>query len=201
MPRLDVDHRETAKHTARLRALASAIGSLPADHQKLVGELILLRQFGHLELRLRSIVLKVLCGTTYCDGTMPLLRHRSSNAANAETNVRSYGRTKPLSRVIWTTANDIRGNLQHLLAPADPFYTTLAAHEGLFDEMRRVRHHIAHYNADTRRKYRPVVAKYYGAYVRAVTPGTLLISRRHSPPLVETYLVAVQVMVKDLTRA
>jgi hypothetical protein len=201
MARLDVDVGHVSRQTRKLQDLLSDISSLQPSHQKVVCELVLLRQFAVLEERIRSISLKLLCGTPYCDGTVPVLVQRASSILAAERNVREFGRNRPLSRLRWTSADAIRGQLRHLVDGNDPFFAALTAHEALLDEMRRVRHHIAHFNSDTRRKYRPVVEKYYGAYVRNVTPGVLLVSPRQSPALIHQYLVAARVMIRDLARS
>jgi hypothetical protein len=69
-------------------------------------------------------------------------------------------------------------------------------------EVRYIRNHIAHRNDASRRKFRNVVPRHYGAFKPGVTSGTLLLSDRISaPPLMEVYIRTSRVLVKDLVKA
>jgi hypothetical protein len=86
------------------------------------------------------------------------------------------------------------------MAPADPLFATLDKHEAMYEEMRCIRNHIAHRNSGTRAKFRSVVEQYYGVYVHAITPGTLLLTDRNHPKLLDQYIIAARVMVRDLIK-
>lgn len=200
MPRLDVNVREFGAQSTILETLVDDIESVPLRFQKVVGELIMLRLFSLFEVQLEALVVKVACGSTYLDGTAPQLLLRAASRPDAVAKMRTYNRAKATD-LGWTTAAAIKRNVQHIVDSKDPLFSTLDMHDGLIDEMRRVRNHIAHSNADTRRKFRPVVESYYGAYVGAVTPSVLLLSRRHVPPILRKYIIQCRVIVRDLARA
>lgn len=173
---------------------------LSVDVQKALAELVLLRLFFCLESYLEDVTCRLACGCDYVDGSAPNLLVASASRAAAIANLRSHGRTKAID-LKWTIGSDIRRNVQHVIDSGDPLYSTLLLHEAELDRWRRVRNHIAHGNADTSRKFRPVVTHYYGAALPSITPGQLLLSSRFSPILLDQALIFARVFAKDLARA
>lgn len=69
-------------------------------------------------------------------------------------------------------------------------------------ELRYIRNYIAHRNDGTRKNFRTVVRKFYGAVVPGVTSGTLLLSERVSrPSLLETHIRTSRILIRDLVKA
>jgi hypothetical protein len=201
MPKLLVDQRDFTLSVDQLADLAANIQPLDAHYQKLVAEIILLRLFALMESSFESIATKVLCGATYLDSTVPMVLKSCSNRVDALDVMRRHGRKKPRSQLKWTMVTDIKENLRHVLDVADPLIKTFDIHALIIDEIRRVRNHVAHRNADTRRKYRSVVQQHYGSYVPSVTPGVLLLAKRFRPILLEQYLRKAKIVLKELLRA
>jgi len=84
----------------------------------------------------------------------------------------------------------------------DPIFVALNSFLVEFEEMRRIRDHIAHNNSDTRAKYRDVVRVYYGSSARAIPPGKFLISEKKvQPSLLESYMLKARAFGKVLTRS
>ncbi|WP_123833130.1 hypothetical protein [Luteimonas sp. 100069] len=179
--------------------LVRPTGAGAVEVQKALAELVLLRLFFRLEAYLEDVTVRIACGTSYADGTPPSLLIASANRVVAISNLRRHGRAKSIE-LKWTIGGDIRNNVRHVIAPADPIYSTILAHEAELDRWRRVRNHIAHGNADTSKKFRPVVTHHYGAALPNITPGQLLLSRRFAPSLLDQAIIFARVFAKDLAR-
>jgi hypothetical protein len=199
---LHANLRDYNDDTDRLEALYRSVGALDFSHQKLVAELIMLRLFSLLESHFESVALKILCNTQYLDGTLPNLFHVSANGRNALSNILNFGRKKALKKVQlkWTNYISIESNVRHLINASDNYLNVLKLNSAFIDEMRFVRNHIAHNNSDTRQKFKPVVIKYYGAYINTVTPGLLLLSPRRKPPLIIEYIKSSLIIIRDLVK-
>jgi hypothetical protein len=200
MPSLDVNVRDFAARLSVLEQLVDGIDTVPIKFQKILGELVMLRLFSLLEAHLQSLCMKIVCGAPYLDGTRPTLLVKAPSAASAILQMRTLNRAKTLD-LSWTTCTAIKKNIEFSVDTSDPIFATFAAYDASIDEMRLVRNHIAHGNADTRRKFRPVVKAHYGAYVPSITPGVLLLSRRHSPSILKRYLIQCRIAVRDIARA
>ncbi len=116
--------------------------------------------------------------------------------------MRSHGRAKPKRYLSWTKASSIRDNVSQTLGASDPFFAVVSAHGALLTEMRYVRNHIAHANAATRVRFHGIVRQHCGGLRRGLTPGLFLLMSTLGPPsLLQRYIVASRVAVKDLVRA
>lgn len=200
MPRLDVDYRDFVQRTNRLGDLRLNLSPLQPRYQKLVVEVLFLRFFGLLEKTIESIIVKILCGALYLDASSPLVMIAANSALEAQYNMTSVGRKKRLFYLKWTQVSEIKKNVIYLVDPSDHFIATLDIYNASLEEMRHVRNHIAHRTSSTRVKFKPVVQRYYGAYVNSITPGTLLLSQRFIPPLVDRYFATARILIRDLIR-
>jgi hypothetical protein len=79
-------------------------------------------------------------------------------------------------------------------------FGTLTYNSTLIDEMRNVRNRIAHNNPASRVKYQLVVRRHYGAEQKHISPGTLLLTDRFAPRLIDQYLVQSKVLVKQMLK-
>jgi hypothetical protein len=200
MPRLDIELRDFVRQTDRLLLLIANLTPLEPRYQKMVCEIGMLRLFSLFEGTTETVAIKVVCGAKYVDGSSPVQLVRCRNSGDAVIHMLRHARRTPLVYLKWTNQRDIRKNIRHVLDPLDNFYTVINNHGPLIDEMRRVRNHIAHRSSGTRREFKPVVVNYYGAYVRSVTPGVLLFSRRWNPPIIEQYIRKARIIIKDLIK-
>jgi hypothetical protein len=103
-------------------------------------------------------------------------------------------------QLMWSKASEIKENTKYVIDPNDNFSQVIDRNGSLIDELRRVRNRIAHNNAQSRRKYREVVRRYYGAYMNHVTPGVLLLTTRIRPALIEQYIKQERILVKDILK-
>ncbi len=201
MPRILTDYRLYDTETRRLLSLCGTLGNLEVVHQKLVAEIVLLRLFSLFENFVSSLAAKIACGSTYVDGTTPVLLFRASSMKAAKTSFQTHGRTRPKYQLQWSKASEIKENVINVIDQGDNLVTVVDRNGTLIDELRRVRNKIAHNNAQSRSKYREIVKRHYGAYMNHVTPGMLLLAPRFQPPLIEQYIRQTRIMVKDMARA
>jgi hypothetical protein len=199
-PSIDPEYRLHNSETAKLLGLCNTLNQLPATHQKLVAEIVLLRLFSLFENLVSSISTKLACGARYADGSSPALLVTCDSVRNARYNFQNHARTSQ-RELKWSKASDIKENVRYVIDPADNFIRVVNGHGTLIDEIRRVRNRIAHNNARSRSNYRLVVRRHYGAYLNHVTPGMLLLTPRISPCLLDQYIRKERILVKDLIRA
>ena len=167
-----------------------------------IAEILLLKAFILLESVVQESASLLIAGATYCDGTTPnLLRGRATNGrAKARYEMQHFNRTSPRERLRWTSATEVGENLKLLVPHNEHFVSTLRAHGKLMSDMRKVRNHIAHRNAETRNKFQHVVLQEYGTKLPSLTPGQLLVSNRFSPPLLKKWCLELQIMIKAALR-
>jgi len=72
-PRLDVSLSKANRQLDRLISYVSATNNLPAPHQYLIAEIIMLRAFAILDETSKEIALKLTCGALYINGQAPQL--------------------------------------------------------------------------------------------------------------------------------
>ncbi|MBI4965286.1 MAG: hypothetical protein HY913_18565 [Desulfomonile tiedjei] len=113
----------------------------------------------------------------------------------------THGRTAPRYQLRWSKASEIKKNVKYVIDARDNFVAVIDRNGALIDEMRRVRNRIAHNNSQSRSHYREIVRRHYGAYLNNVTPGTLLLSQRVTPCLLDQYIRGARVLAKDLVKA
>ena len=113
MPTLRRDHDLFSLQSNKLLSLSRSLGLLPAQHQKLVAEIVLLRLFGLLENSLESICAKLCSGASYVDGTVPSVRAQQRSKSAAVHAMEVLGRSNP-RRARWNDGADIRGSRPRL---------------------------------------------------------------------------------------
>jgi hypothetical protein len=198
---LNTDYKAFLVETDRLLSLSRSLTGIQTEHRKLIAEIILIRLSILLETHLKLVISKLACGVRYLDGSAPMNLVVQSSMASAVKAMTTLNRKKP-RYPIWNDGKEIRENIVHLVDATDHCMKVLINYAPLLTEVRYVRNHIAHRNDGTRKNFRAIVQKYYGAYVSTVTCGILLLSERASiPSLLESHILATRVMLKDLTRA
>lgn len=201
MPSVLPDYRAHDAETARLLGLRGTLNSLSALHQKLVAEIVLLRLFSLFENLITSVSLKLTSGASYVDRTVPMLLARARSSQSAMVLLKTHGRAKPINQLRWSKGSEIKNNLRHVMDQNDNLMTVVDRNAGFIDELRRVRNRIAHNNAQSRKNYRDVVRRHYGAYMNNVTPGMLLLTQRLQPSLLEQYIRREGILVRDIVKA
>jgi hypothetical protein len=201
MVRLAPDHASFIYETDRLIALLASIADISPNHQKLIAEIMLIRLSFLLENHLKLIFAKLSCGATYIDGSAPMLLVPYRSMAAALAAMQNLNRPRP-RYLIWNDGSEIRENIVHVINTNDACNVVLRTYAPYLTELRYVRNYIAHRNEGSRKNFRSVVRRFYGAVVPGVTSGTLLLSERASkPPLVEVHIRTSRVLIKDLLKA
>jgi hypothetical protein len=200
MPSFAGDYAAFQAETNKLRQLIASTGGLEPAHRKYIAEIALLRLAILVENTLHSFETKLVCGAPYLDGQFPILLARQRNRPRAVDAMRTFNRARPI-KLKWNDGARLRTNIENLVDAADPVFGHFVNHASFLTDVRYIRNHIAHQNAGTRRNYVTITRRLYGATVRGVTVGTILLSPRLStPPLLETYLITARVMMRDLMR-
>lgn len=199
MAKLKVDYLELDSEIDKLIDLLSHISSLQPRFAKLVAEILLLRLFSSLEETIMSVTTKIGCGALYVDGSQPRLAVQSKSRQGAIDNMMKYGRKK-LRYLQWSQVKEIKENVRYIIDANEHFLNELDRHMLFIEEMRWIRNRIAHNNTTVRANYRKAILRYYGGYVNSVTPGTLLLSPRQNPVLIEQYLKKSRILVKTLVK-
>lgn len=200
MTKLKADYLGLDSEINKLIDLLSQINSLQPRFAKLVAEILLLRLFSSLEETIVSVTTKIGCGASYIDGSQPRLAVQSKSRLGAIENMMKYGRKKPRWRLQWSQVKEIKENVRYVIDPNEHFLNELDRHILFIEEMRWIRNRIAHNNTTVRANYRKAILRYYGGYVNSVTPGTLLLSPRQNPVLIEQYLKKSRILLKTLVK-
>jgi hypothetical protein len=202
MPSLVGDYAEFRAETTRLTALLASTAELGPKHRKYIAEVALLRLAILIENSLKAIFCKLSCGANYIDGSAPTLLAQQRNTPAAISAMQNHGRAKFRYGLPWNDGGEIRENIRFLIDPADRCHADLITHASFLTDIRYIRNHIAHRNDNSRTNFVKLVRRYYGAKVPGVTCGNLLVSPRVSPdrPLLETYIITANVMMKDIVR-
>ena len=200
MPHLKGDYAEFCSQIDGLIDLCANIAPLSPHHKKAIAEIALLRAFDLMQGVFQTTATKLICGASYLDGSMAGVLLPAYSRTIALTNMSVHARARPKNRLRWSKASEINDNCKFVIQPAEHFLTTLTFHSLLIDEMRNVRNRIAHNNADSRAKYQSVVKRHYGAEMKHIAPGTLLLSDRFAPRLINQYLAQSKVLVKQILK-
>jgi hypothetical protein len=203
MPFLSGDYADFRNETTRLSGILASTSTLAPIHRKFIAEIALLRLAILIENSMKSVFCKLACGATYIDGTAPLVVAVQKNGPLAVAAMHNYNRTKRRNALPWNDGAEIRENIRLLIDPNDPCHQLLKNHATFLTEIRWLRNHIAHRNKNSRLNFVKLIRKYYGANVSGVTCGNILVSPRVSQtrPLLETYILTSNVMMKDIMRA
>lgn len=203
MPALQADHAAFRTETGRLTAILASTAVLAPAHRKFIAEIALLRLAILIENSMKSVFCKLTCGASYLDGSEPVVLARQRNVPAAISAMRNVGRAKTRSNLPWNDGSEIRENIRFVIDPSDRCHTDLITHASFLTDVRYIRNHIAHRNGGSRANFAKLIRRYYGARVPGVTCGNLLVSPRVSParPLLETYIINANVMIKDIVRA
>lgn len=198
---VEVPHSEFVDRATRHDQVIQGLGEIEARLQKLVAELVMVRLFDQFQEAIAGVAFRLACGTPYADGTSPLLLTAPAKSTSGARDLfETFGRPKRKS-VKWSKTTYINDTTKYVFDAANPFTVACNANSVIISEMQAVRNRIAHANANSRRAFAKVVKRRYGAPVNSVSPGTLLMSSRFTPTLLEEYLASCRVITKACTKA
>lgn len=192
--------RAVQTRTQQLSKIRAGLVDVNPGIQKLAAELLMLRLFDLFMDFLDGTAVRLVCGADYLDGSSPLLLQAPApSTTTARRQMETLGRSKAIS-LTWSQARSVQRNVRYLVDPTDDFRITIRNHSSSLEEMRRVRNRIAHNNSGTRSLHLDVVEARYGARLKGITPGTLLLSRRLKRPLIDEYIGSTDVLAKTLVK-
>lgn len=205
-PRLDVTVRDATAGLLRLEKFRADSESLSPVHQYLIAELIMLRLFSILESAIEDLACKLVAGASYTNGTRPNPLVTVRSIGTARKAMVSHGRAQPVT-LRWNRSKYIRESTSTVLCSQEPFIKHTQRHGGILNEMRLVRHHIAHRSPSSRKGYRQVVRSVYGANSR-IGVGAFLTSKQRRPTAkqrrpvakIDEYLATARIMISELAQ-
>ena len=198
VPRLDITLRDTRRRIDYLANFRSDSRDLAPRYQYFIAELIMLRLFAIMENAIADVAYKLVAGAAYINGNQPRRLYIARSIAGARTAMLTYGRSKPRQNLSWTKSKYIRESTSTVLAPTEIYLTYAQAHGGTLDEMRKVRNFIAHRNSSSHIGYKQVVRAAYGAHSKIGVGPFLVSEQRSSTTKIDSYLLAVKIIITDL---
>lgn len=199
-PNVSVPHAEFERRCARHNAIVSGLSQVEPRLQKLLAELVMMRLFDEFQEAIAGVAMRLACGTTYGDGTVPtLLTNPAKSTDGARYLFENHGRQKRQG-VRWSKTSFINETTKYVIDAQDPFVAACSANALAISEMQAIRNRIAHSNANSRKAFAIVVKRYYGASLNHISPGLLLLSQKQSPRLLDRYLTGSRVIVKACAR-
>lgn len=198
---LSVPYEQFRRRALRHDQIAKALPTVDPRLQKMLAELVMMRLFDELQEALSGIALRLACGTTYADGTTPLLLVPPARSLDGALVLFStQGRPKP-SHPKWSKVKYINDSTKYVLSNAEPFRQACTANTLAISEMQAVRNRIAHNNPNARIAFNTVLTRHYGAALNHITPGLFLLSNRFSQQKLDSYIQTCRLIVKTATRS
>lgn len=173
--------------------------SLPPEMHGFVSEMIMLRIFSVLESCVREVSARVACGVAYRNGIMATPIIKCTSIQDALNKFKSEGRSKPLLSLKFTNVRHANESIKHIIDDSEPIRVKLSRYGVQFEEMRKVRNHIAHRYKSTHKDYKDVIIERYGAFLK-LKPSVFLTSTKRQPrAIIDEYLITVRVIISDIT--
>jgi len=203
MPVLDGQAKRVQAQLDTALRVVGNLRTIEGLSRQYVAELIVVRVFALFEAIVEESACRLVCGASYCDGSMPaLLRsHPTRSIALALEAMKRHGRLQPITELRWSKASEISKNLESLFPPNEHFVGILRGHGQFISDLRKVRNHIAHGNRGTSIRFQEVISNYYGSKIPGLPPGKMLLSSRFQPLLVEKFCRQAGVILRAALRA
>lgn len=199
-PSVEVPCRAFVDRSVKHERIVQGFARVDPSLQKLLVELVMLRLFDEFQEAISGVAFRLACGAPYGDGTMPnLLINPAKSAAGAKDLFENHGRSR-MSHVKWSKAKFINETTKYVIDPSDPFSSICSVNGSVIADMQIVRNRIAHSSSSSRARFGDVVQRHYGARLNLISPGSLLLSPRFQPLLVEQYIVACRTIVRECAR-
>lgn len=187
---------------ARINNFLQKSQSLPsATMQGFVAEVLMLRLFSLLEECVCGTACRVACGAAYRNGTMANPLRRCASLNDALNQFKTYNRgSRPLQHLKFTNVHHTNNGVKYVIPPNEPFLVHLNVYGVDFDEMRKLRNHIAHRNKSTYQDYKQIIMRRYGAYIKQ-SPGVYLVTTARSQrSKIEEYYIKTKVIIDNITK-
>lgn len=201
MPRhsIDASYKNALNKLSIVERFLLKSRNLPPDLQGFIGEVLMLRMFSILEDFVRTVACKIACGARYRNGSPsnPITLCKSMD--DAMNKFKTVGRKTAKQNLHFTNVSNTNEAIKHVIGATEPFRAKLQRFGVEFDEMRVIRNHIAHSNNSTRKGYKMIIQRRYGASHR-IKIGSFLVSTKRNPKaFIEQYLIDVRVIIKEIS--
>ena len=197
-PSVAVPYQEFLRRNSNHAAIAGQLAGLSPMLQKALAEMLMIRLFDDFLETTAGIAYRLACGAPYLSGLSPtLLISPARSAANARQLFRDHSRSRYWEPK-WSTAAYIIKTTKFVIDPGEKFIAAANAHTLTIADMVAVRNRIAHKNANSRARYNTVLRRHYGGTPNGVAPGHLLLASRVKPTLLDQYLIATRIIIRDL---
>lgn len=210
MVTLNTDYARYVTATAKLMDIHVRSQGLEVEYQKLIAETLLLRLFYELDQCVEGVILKLVRGAKYLDGSSPVLLRpafRSQDAARQHIISANRARGHRAYYLEWTTLAKVTLNLNGIVSASDHFLVTRNIFDGIYEEMRHVRNHVAHNTTSTRAKFSTVAQEIYTT-TAGISPAKFLLSKRPAvvgyvgnEMVIAQYIRWSKTFVKTLTKS
>ena len=172
---------------------------LPPEMYGFVAEVLMLRIFSILESSVREISTRIACGVPYKNGVASTPMIKSTSIQDAINKFKCEGRRNSLQNLKFTNVSGINYTIKYVIDSSEPFRVNLSKYGVQFEEMRKVRNHIAHRYKNTYTDYKDIIKSRYGAYIK-LKPSVFLTSTKRQPrAIIDEYLITVRVIINDIT--
>lgn len=173
---------------------------LQSDMQGFVAEVLMLRLFGILETCMLEVSIRIACGVPYRNGMASHPIVLCTSKAEAMEKFHTEGRPCRINNLQFSNVHNISKTIKYVIDASEPLRIKLSRYGNEFEEMRKIRNHIAHHTQSTLSDYKQVIRTRYGANLK-IKPGTFLISTKREPiALIETYFQTVKIIIDDVTK-
>lgn len=201
-PSIGSVHRKALSRLSIVERFLNKAKNLPSDLYGFVAEVMLLRIFSIIEYTVRETATRLACGVLYRDGNPPShILCTCASLSDAIDKFKSHNRTSPKRNLQFTNVTHTNDSIKYVIDSNEPFRQKLNAYGVKFEEMRKVRNHIAHRTSSTGTDFKNVIRQRYGGYIK-LKPAVFLVStKRHSPAIITEYLKVAKIMVEDITKS
>lgn len=199
-PRIQTAYNNAIRDIGVLEKYRNKSKSLQPQFQGFVAEILLLRLFGILEKAVNDISCRVACCATYINGVMPSPTIVARSLDDAMNLFKTFNRTRANSHLKFTNVGFTNDAIKEVIPSSEPFRQNLGHYSNEFDDMRRVRNHIAHRTSDTYAKYKQVLTRRYGSNLRIKTSVFLVSNNRERIPMIDQYFTIVKLMINDMAK-
>lgn len=176
---------------------------LPPDLYGFVAEVMMLRIFSIIEYTVRETATRLACGVPYRDGIFPShIIHVCSSLSDAINKFKSHNRgSKPKYKLQFNNVRQTNESIKFIIDSNESFRIKLNAYGVKFEEMRKVRNHIAHTTSSTRNDFKDVIRQRYGGYVKLKPAVYLISTKRQSRSIINEYLITARIMANEITKS
>ncbi|MBF4517759.1 hypothetical protein IRZ71_15450 [Flavobacterium sp. ANB] len=197
-PSLVVSYNKVIIDINRLENYRNSSLTLEPKYQHLIAEVILLRLFSLIENYIKDVSSKIACASPYRSGNLPTLLHTCTTVNNALKQFENFNRVTPKSPK-WTNSRYSIDTIKKIIPATEKVRVELVNFGPFYEEMRKVRNHVAHRSSSTYGNYKIVIISTYGAYLQ-INTGAFLVSTKRIPiAKIDYYIQVGKIFVNSLS--